>query len=1247
MRITNKIFINIVIMLFFVASHSYADDLDHYNLLADEYYTYADDEGRDAWMAGYESHPDGKFVVYCTGALERWRNVVQKHMWGVREDGTFKPDHGTYRQCADFLYHMRKHFDCGNSYLCEPHSGTYPLNPDDYDGEFNEIGTTHLGISKPGTLSDGAGQCGLSGTVCAGGWESFTVESCPLTGSCGTPEDIEEEARQCDEPGSKECEKIEETVGEPSCPAGNPINLGTGNKYQVEKDFIDRKGRLSFSRNYNSQFSSVLSELSNGWTSLVHETIFDSTSKTLQVELKDGKRLRFKKEADGTFTALTNTIYTVVETVESNKISYVLTTPDNIQLVYNEPFGNAPSVLVKEIHADGYTKKYEYSQSSFYTLKNIKDSYDRKLTFTYTSSFSLLDKVVFPDGTSVQYTYNGSTAASQQLIKATYYNAVDSTTVEKEYVYGNSYNPHLLTGIIDEEGNRFATWTYDKYGRATFSSHGDGKEKIVVDYAQQSAGIITTTNSDGFETTYIFNDDGSIAHVINNTDGAQNCYTVDDSSMAYDSDGVLISVTESDVVLNAIKKIITINNPVKRSFKSNLRGLITEEVSPIDESLETPVNYQLTIVTEWHEDFNMAKERTYTTYGSGLYRTETTTVDDNGLITSFTVTVPYGSERTRLTTYVYTFFDASNPFQIETMEITDPRGNTTTKSYNEEGLLTKIENALGHTITYSNYNDFGLPGSIKNASGVETQYSYDPRGNMTEKKIIDTAEGGEDIVTSYSYYKNNILNTMTMPDADKVITYVYDAAQYLTSITETQSEGNHTMNYTNNAVNGVWDSIEILDENSNPTYSKSRTFDEKGRLIKVEGNNDQIQQTTIGAHDAIVETTNGDRDDISYQYDLAGKLISKTLVNNTTVYYEYTDTAELKTFTDANGVKTYFNYNHYGELTYISSVDRGVTTYIRDPNGNITNRKTYGKGNSVFSRIGLITTDIVFDEINRPIKVTVDSNATPNVVWSYKMDRLEKVVDKSGVTILEYSALGELVKKSFTPAGTSLTLVTQYSYVKGQLIATTYPSNNKYKYTYDYGNLVTIEQEVGSTTTAIADNIDYLPFTNTHSEITLATDITIETSHDMDGRITEISSTAFDVDYDHDKYNNVTSMTKDTTTVLDMTYDDSDQLLTQSGDVPIEIVYDDNGNRKNNSIEFEDDEFKHIYTLNENSNRIGSEYLSIDNGTEVKVKEYSYDVRGNIISQGDVFDKEGGYQTYIIYDGENQIESVKTDSVAQ
>lgn len=59
----------------------------------------------------------------------------------------------------------------------------------------------------------------------------------------------------------------------------------------------------------------------------------------------------------------------------------------------------------------------------------------------------------------------------------------------KTFLYEDTNNPWALTGIIDENSSRFATWTYAPTGQALSSEHAGGVDKGIVEYA---AGMPST-----------------------------------------------------------------------------------------------------------------------------------------------------------------------------------------------------------------------------------------------------------------------------------------------------------------------------------------------------------------------------------------------------------------------------------------------------------------------------------------------------------------------------------------------------------------------------------------------------------------------------------------------------------------------------------------------------------------------------------------------------------------------------------
>ena len=68
-----------------------------------------------------------------------------------------------------------------------------------------------------------------------------------------------------------------------------------------------------------------------------------------------------------------------------------------------------------------------------------------------------------PDSLTLSYGYVTFTSAGTNLLSTVTYNT--SPTTSLTYLYENTDFPYALTGITDENGNRYATWGYDSKGR--------------------------------------------------------------------------------------------------------------------------------------------------------------------------------------------------------------------------------------------------------------------------------------------------------------------------------------------------------------------------------------------------------------------------------------------------------------------------------------------------------------------------------------------------------------------------------------------------------------------------------------------------------------------------------------------------------------------------------------------------------------------------------------------------------------
>ncbi|MDU9413267.1 RHS repeat protein [Pseudomonas sp. zfem005] len=172
----------------------------------------------------------------------------------------------------------------------------------------------------------------------------------------------------------------------------------------------------------------------------------------------------------------------------------------------------------------------------------------------------------------IDYTYS----RTGQLIEAT--RRANGVVTSSKYSYEDPHNVGLLTGITDERGVRYATWTYDDQGRAISSEHAGGAERTLVSY--NADGSSTVTNALGKRTTYRFQTVQGIRRITAiEGEPSANCPN-SNSSFTYDDRGLVKTRTDN-------KGNVT-------TFDYNERGL---EVSRT-EAFGTP--QARTVTTTWH-----------------------------------------------------------------------------------------------------------------------------------------------------------------------------------------------------------------------------------------------------------------------------------------------------------------------------------------------------------------------------------------------------------------------------------------------------------------------------------------------------------------------------------------------------------------------------------------------------------------------------------------------------------------------
>ncbi|MEK1940619.1 MAG: DUF6531 domain-containing protein, partial [Pseudomonas sp.] len=372
------------------------------------------------------------------------------------------------------------------------------------------------------------------------GWAFRVGDSCPA----GMKENI----------ATGTCVNIKKQTGTPSklsC-VGNPIDVLTGNKFELEIDYENSGSILLFSRVYNS--------IDGLW---VHNY-------STRLEITDTEVLRVS--ADGA-----EAIFTVNGTNITSDVSDLGTLSrygdawryvgSNNETFYYDMHGR----LTRKIFKSGQQLQFSFNGD----VTVVTDGLGGSLSFTEDAQHQPLTFIA--PGMSIQYTYNTNNRLSQMS------RTQSGITQQRKFHYEDTRNSSLLTGITDERGVRYATWTYDDQGRATSSRHADGAELTQVVY--NADGTRKVTNEFGKSTLYRFVDTAGTKRVSAiEGEPSANC-PASNSTFTYNDRGQVLTQTDA-------KGFIT-------TYTYNDRGLETTRT----QASGTP--QARTTTTTWHATFNL------------------------------------------------------------------------------------------------------------------------------------------------------------------------------------------------------------------------------------------------------------------------------------------------------------------------------------------------------------------------------------------------------------------------------------------------------------------------------------------------------------------------------------------------------------------------------------------------------------------------------------------------------------------
>ncbi len=901
-----------------------------------------------------------------------------------------------------------------------------------------------------------------------------------------------------------------------SCSVGNPCDVGSGDKLQKESDYTGPGPSLE--RTYHSFNSEKSTGLGVGWRHNYQARITVYGGNPSGLIRGDGHQDTLRYSATDTYIAYEN----VDLIIKKEADQFVVYQKTGAREIYD-----ATGALVELVDEAGRSTTITYNTGQ---VDTVTGPFGHQLKFNYDSSgffLGRLESVQTPDGQLIQYAYdsrnNLTTVAHEDGSVRTYH--------YEDIKYANH-----LTGITDENGDRFAMFAYDLVGRAISTEHVGGYERLTLSY--EANGDTLVTDAAGNIKTYSFTTDTSWAKRVNGT-----AFGGQSTSIAY-----------AHPFGDQRRRILSTTNErgVQTSYTYDTYHKIskTEAVGTAEERLTSYLyldNHTSRLAQVTSPSVFTGNDRQVITAYNAAQLPESVTIDGYR---------PDGTAVSRSISFRY-----NTNGQITSVDgpRTDDSDTTKFSYYNcatgaECGQLLSVTNALGHVTTYDSYDAAGRLTQSTDPNGLVTTYIYDLRGRVTT--ISQSPSGGTARTMLMTYDNAGQLKTNTSP-AGVTLTYTYDAAHNLLSVTD--ELGNH-IDYTydlkgNQAEEKIYDASNVLKRTLTKTYDIWDNID-------TINNGSSITDLLFDALGNLDSETDANLNATTNNYDPLNRLTDTLDALSGSTVYGYDVTDNLTSVHAPNGALTTYEYDDLGNLLSESSPDRGQIFYTHDIAGNVVG-VTDARG---------VTTTYSYDVLNRVTK-TQYPDASENVTYTFDtgtsgIARLAAIADQSGITSYGYNTFGDVVSDVKVIDGVSYT--TSYLYDgAGNITDITYPDGRIVSYVRDAaGQLTQVNTSVDSVTTAIISNAAYEPFGPVTS-MTYANGVSMDYAYDQAYRVTGITMNGLlDKSYGLDPVGNILGITDlvDPAMNQSFTYDALNRLETDQGNYAGDaFTYDANGNRTSDS----------------------------------------------------------------------------------
>lgn len=592
---------------------------------------------------------------------------------------------------------------------------------------------------------------------------------------------------------------------------GNPVMISTGVKVQREVDPLGPT--FDISRTYRAVRNTVLQPTAGSVWSFSFERNFRVSGSDVHITAGDGSRVAFFQSWDGTYTPTAYEKHTLVS-LDAERVEWAHASGGVVDY-YKKTGGQY--LLTASVSKDGQGMFYTYDAAG--RVKTISDRFGRALNVEW--GFSDAITSISGAGTTIHYAYDQEPWVSSEILPWTRRLVsvgirdprMGVTALHRAYLYENDEVAprfYLLTGIIDGNGKRYATYKYDLDGRVLSSEHGDGMDMRRYAY---HVGQTKVLDAAGAERVYGLERDGDDQRVASiSQPGGAGCGPAT-KALTYTGEGLVASRTD----FNQSKTCYSYERPRLRE-RYRIEGVPAAGVCPIFTPQVGPG--QRMVSTKWHPDWDVETEIAEPLKITSFVYNGQRDLDGNILdcadgallpnqkpvavickkieraTTDATGAKGFPATPTDIARIVSFTYNRFGQMLSETRFGRNPEsGDTTRLSYYEDttgthtlGDLWKTVNAKGHVTEYLEYTPAGLPTKIKESNGQLTVIDYDERHQVVRR--ISAADTPHQAVTEFTYDRaGQITKTREADGTERQ--YTYDSAHRLVAIRDSAGNSIH------------------------------------------------------------------------------------------------------------------------------------------------------------------------------------------------------------------------------------------------------------------------------------------------------------------------------------------------------------------------------------------------------------------------------------------------------------------------